>query len=184
MIVLASKSPRRQELLKFVVDDFIVDGSEVDEALDLSDGIIRGIEGLAFSKASEVFKRHLSDVVIGADTLVVCGEDVLGKPKNKDEAVRMLELLSDNTHVVITAVSIISKKMSMTFNVVSEVIFYKLTKEEIEDYIEKYQPYDKAGAYAIQDKAALFIKEIKGDYYNIMGLPIAELNQRLKRILD
>lgn len=181
MIILASQSPRRLELLKYIVDDFKVVPSDIIEEIDLSCGIVAGVEELAMQKAMAVYSSYSNDVVIGADTIVVVNEEILGKPESNEEAFVMLGKLSGQTHYVITGLSIISKEISSTFSVVTEVSFYHLSKSEIMEYVNECSPLDKAGAYAIQDKAALFVKEIKGDYYNVMGLPIAMLNQQLKR---
>ena len=182
MLILASSSPRRQQLLKFINADFLVEASDIRESLDETKGINRAIEDLAYRKAVAVFNNHPDDIVIAADTVVLLGERVLGKPQDKQQAISMLESLSDKSHYVVTGVSILAKQAGINFHVITEVVFYPLHKQEIIDYVEECQPYDKAGAYAIQEKAALFVKEIHGDYYNIMGLPVARLHKELQKI--
>jgi len=182
MLILASNSPRRHQLLKLITEDFVIKASDIEETLDEKVGINRAIEDLAYKKALFVFKNHPEDIIIGADTVVCLKNDILGKPKDREDAILMLKNLSDKTHLVITGVSIISKIASINFNVTTEVSFYDLSDKQIIDYVDNYQPFDKAGAYAIQDKAAVFVKEIKGDYYNIMGLPVARLNRELAMI--
>ena len=184
MIILASQSPRRHQLLKLVADDFVIEASDITEDLDNTVIINKAIEELAYKKAFKVFKKHPEDIVVGADTIVLLKEEVLGKPKDREDAIAMLMKLSDNIHYVLTGVSILSKQASSSFNVVTQVVFYKLSEKHIVDYVDEYKPFDKAGAYAIQDKAATFIKEIHGDYYNIMGLPVARLSRELARIKE
>jgi len=182
MLILASSSPRRQQLLKFITEDFTVESSDIEEVIDEEKVINHAIEELAYKKAREIFNKHPEAIVIGADTVVVLAGEILGKPQDRIQAITMLEALSGKPHQVYTGVSIISKKASVNFHVITDVVFYPLEKKDIEDYVDECQPFDKAGAYAIQEKAALFVKEIHGDYYNIMGLPIPRLNQELKRI--
>lgn len=178
-LILASGSPRRKDLLSLLNIPFEVIVSDVDETLDSEDTLRDEIETLSFRKALAVFKDHKEDVVIGADTLVTINKKRLGKPKDKDEAFSMLKELQGKTHEVITAVSIISPKQSETFSNVSLVTFYPMSDEEILAYIATKEPYDKAGAYAIQGLGAKYIKGIVGDYYAIMGLPISEVYHRI-----
>jgi len=182
MLILASQSPRRKELLQRITEDFVVKTNPVDENLDLTMELPYAVEALAYNKALPVFKDYPQELVIGADTIVALDNQVLGKPQDEDDAVAMLTLLSDKVHKVITGVCLLNQKASSSFHVISEVHFYPLSIKEITDYVTDYRPLDKAGAYGIQDKGALFVREIRGDYYNIMGLPIARLNQELKRL--
>ena len=122
-------------------------------------------------------------IVIGADTIVVVNDKVLGKPKDEKMAKEMLSQLQNNKHTVITGVSIISSKMSETFSNVSEVYFNPMSEEEILNYIKTKEPMDKAGAYAIQGIGAKFINRINGDYYSIMGFPISEIYNRIQKYL-
>lgn len=183
-IILASSSPRRKELLAQLGLPFEVITKNVDETLNDQGSLRDEIEALSFKKALAVFSEHKDAIVIGADTLVTIDGLRLGKPKNEDEAKDMLKRLSGKTHDVITAVSIISPKSSETFSTVSMVTFYPLSDQEISGYIKTGEPMDKAGAYAIQGIGARYIKGIVGDYYAIMGLPIAEVYHRIIKHLS
>ncbi len=178
-IILASGSPRRKELLAQIELPFEVITKEIDETLDNEGSLRDQIETLSFKKALAVFQDHKDRIVIGADTLVTINNERLGKPKDEEDAYRMLSELSGKTHDVITAVSIISPKMSETFSSVSMVTFYPMSDKEIREYIASKEPMDKAGAYAIQGLGAKYIKGIVGDYYAIMGLPIGEVYHRI-----
>lgn len=155
--------------------------SDIDEHIDYENDLVKEIEKLSFQKAEAVFKDHSDALIIGADTIVKIGNDVLGKPKSLLEAKKMLEELSDNTHEVVTGVTIMYQDEVETFSSVAEVTFYPLSEKEIDDYIATNEPMDKAGSYAIQGDAAKFIRSINGDYYTIVGLPVAELYHRLKK---
>ena len=157
--------------------------SDIDEQIDYTNDLVKEIEKLSFRKAQAVFKDHSDALVIGSDTIVKIGNDVLGKPKNIEDAKAMLKELSDNTHQVVTGVTILYKDKAETFSSVADVTFYPLSDEEIDTYIATNEPMDKAGSYAIQGDAAKFIRSIRGDYYTIVGLPIAELYHRLKKYL-
>ncbi|MBQ6217887.1 MAG: septum formation protein Maf [Erysipelotrichaceae bacterium] len=157
--------------------------SDIDEQIDYTNDLVKEIEKLSFRKAQAVFKDHSDALVIGSDTIVKIGNDVLGKPKNIEDAKAMLKELSDNTHQVVTGVTILCKDKAETFSSVADVTFYPLSDEEIDAYIATNEPMDKAGSYAIQGDAAKFIRSIHGDYYTIVGLPIAELYHRLKKYL-
>ena len=182
-IILASKSPRRRELMELLHIPFEVIVSDIDEQIDYTNDLVKEIEKLSFQKAQAVFKDHSDALVIGSDTIVKIGNDVLGKPKNIEDAKAMLKELSDNTHQVVTGVTILYKDKAETFSSVADVTFYPLNDEEIDAYIATNEPMDKAGSYAIQGDAAKFIRSIRGDYYTIVGLPIAELYHRLKKYL-
>ena len=155
--------------------------SDIEENIDYENDLVKEIEKLSYQKAQAVFKDHSDALVIGADTIVKIGNDVLGKPKSIPDAKKMLEELSDNTHEVVTGVTIIYKDQTETFSSIAEVTFYPLSKKEIDEYIATNEPMDKAGSYAIQGDAAKFIRSINGDYYTIVGLPVAELYHRLKK---
>lgn len=180
MIILASKSPRRSELLALAKIDFIVKVSnQPEEVLDnLSPEQIA--KHIALTKAKAVIGDTPNDIIIGADTIVVVDDVILGKPRDKQEAFSMLKRLSGKTHQVITGVAIINGVKIESFTEVTDVTFYPMTDSEIVDYIESEEVFDKAGSYAIQGLACKYIKEIKGDYYNVMGLPVARLYQYLK----
>lgn len=178
--ILASQSPRRRELLSVIVDNFEVIPSFVEEFVPLDISPLDGPEFLAKIKAQDIAKNHPNDIVIGADTSVFLNDVVLGKPKDRQNAYKMLKILSGNTHFVITGCAIIQGDKEVSFSVKSEVEFYSLNEEEINAYLDTNEPYDKAGSYGIQAKGALLVKEIRGDYFNIVGLPIGELNRYLK----
>ncbi len=179
-IILASASPRRRELLAVITDNFQVVVSNAQEVVPNTVSALDTAEYLAKIKALSVAETHKTETVIGADTCVVIENTILGKPKSKAAARDMMRLLSGKKHQVITGCAIVRDGEITSFSVETEVEFYDLTDSEIEDYINTAEPYDKAGGYGIQGKASLFVKGIKGDYFNVVGLPIAELNQKLK----
>lgn len=181
MIILASSSPRRKELLSKIVENFKIVPSDIDE-INIPQEIspTETAEYLATKKALDVFNKNPNDIVIGSDTIIVFNNKIYGKPLNKEEAKAMLTSFSNNTHYVITGVSIISNSRSMSFSSISEVYFYNLSEKEIDEYLLDDEYKDKAGSYAIQGKAAMFVKKINGDYNSIIGLPISELNRILK----
>ncbi len=182
-IVLASQSPRRRELMLLLNLPFSSENPQIEEELDPSLPLAKAIEKIAIDKAQDVFQRHPHAIVIGSDTVVVVDDVVLGKPQDDEDAIRMLELLSGQTHKVITGVCMISDKQKVVFHSIAKVTFYPLTEAMIKSYVASKLPMDKAGAYGIQDRGTLFIKSISGDYYTIMGLPIAEVSRRL-RLMD
>lgn len=180
-IILASASPRRKEIMDLLNIPYEIKIADIDEKINKDNDLVKEIENISYLKALKIFKENKDTVVIGADTIVVVNNEILGKPKSKQEAKQMLEKLQNNFHYVITGVTILSSKQSETFSNVSKVIFNPITSEEIEEYINTNEPMDKAGAYAIQGLGAKFINSIEGDYYAIMGLPISELYKRLKK---
>lgn len=182
-IILASASPRRRELLSVITDNFEVIPSGVEESVPNNIGLLETAEYLARIKAEDIAKNHKDAVVIGADTCVIAEGEILGKPKDKADALRMIKLLSGKTHSVITGCAVICNGMINSFSVETKVEFYSLSETEINEYINTAEPYDKAGGYAIQGKASLFVKQIVGDYFNVVGLPVALLNKKLKEIL-
>jgi septum formation protein len=174
-VYLASKSPRRKELLASLGVSFDIKLKETNEDFPSSMDIYKVAEYLATKKAN-AFEPKQNDIIITADTVVICEEQILNKPKDKDEAYRMLSLLSDNKHEVTTGVCIFTKDDKITFSETTEVLFKSITTEEIDYYINNYQPFDKAGGYGIQEWIGkVGIKEIKGDYYNVVGFPLARL---------
>lgn len=181
--VLASKSPRRQELLSLVAKEFEIDAVETNEVIDETIPFTKAIEKIAQQKAEPVAVKHPEAVIISADTIVTLGNKRYGKPKSEEEAKTMLEELSGNTHEVITGVCLYYKGKVRTFSNVSKVTFYSLTNQEIEDYVASKEPLDKAGAYGIQGLGSLLIKGISGDFYSIMGLPISQLKRELESFL-
>ncbi len=183
-IILASKSPRRSELLKLITTDFSVVPSNIEETVPDGLATEKQPEYLAKIKALDIARCHSKDIIIGADTSVILGDKILGKPKSRQDAFNMLMALSGKTHFVITGCAIIKGDITDSFSVKSEVEFFPLSDAEINTYLDSDEPYDKAGSYGIQGKASLFVKEIRGDYFNIVGLPIAELNRHLKNLYN
>lgn len=177
MMILASKSPRRKELLSLITDKFEIKSADVDETLP--EGITPGeaVEYLSKIKA-EPFNNG-SDTVIGADTVVAVDGKILGKPTDRKNAFEMLKTLSGRYHSVFTGVTIITADKTQTFSVETKVKFFDLTDEEINDYIATGECDDKAGAYGIQGKGALLVEKIEGDYFNVVGLPVSRLNKCL-----
>lgn len=182
-LVLASKSPRRSELLAGVGYDFTILPAQFDESSVSLDDPKRGVEEIARGKAQACFGT-LADthdtVVLAADTIVVCDGEVLLKPKDSAEAKEMLKKLSGNTHKVMTATAIISEKETVSFVEETSVCFFELTDGEIDDYIATGEPLDKAGAYGVQGLGCYLVKKIEGDYFNVVGLPIAPVMRYLK----
>ncbi|MBQ9047232.1 MAG: septum formation inhibitor Maf [Solobacterium sp.] len=181
-IVLASKSPRRKELLEKCGVPFIIDVADIDETINENNPLADEIRELACRKAEAVLQRHGDAVVIGSDTIVTADGEVLGKPKDEEDAVRMLRKLSGRTHQVITGLAVVSAKRVWKAVSISDVEFQPLSEEEIIRYVRTGEPMDKAGAYAIQGIASRYVKEIRGDYYAIMGLPVSVLYEELKNI--
>jgi septum formation protein len=184
-IILGSQSPRRSQLLKELGLEFKVIVRETDEVVD-SKLKARDVVCAIAQKKAEAFGNDFIDAwVITADTIVVTsGQDILGKPKSRNEAFQVLKMMSGNTHEVITAVCILNNEKLTTFSESTEVEFYPLSDEEITYYIDKYEPYDKAGSYGIQEWIGrMGIKSIKGEYTNVVGLPTARLYQELKKLI-
>ncbi len=182
-IILATKSPRRQQLLQLLGINFTVQIKEVDE--NFSSDLKREHVALYLAqKKADAFNDVIAipkNIVITADTIVVFGEEVINKPVDRNDAIRILQKLSGNMHEVFTGVCISSSEKSESFFERSEVYFKKLTLEEIEYYIDNFKPYDKAGAYGIQDWFGLTaIEKINGCFYNVMGLPTKKLYEHLK----
>lgn len=179
-LILASASPRRRELMELLRVPFEIQTKDVLEDFDTAWSPSEVVEFLAEKKATAVFEDNQSDVIIGSDTVVAIGDEILGKPSSREEAIEMLTKLSGRTHSVFTGVSIISADISVTFYNETEVVFWELSQREIESYVGTNEPMDKAGAYGIQGYGATLVKEIVGDYYSVMGLPISSV----KRVLD
>ncbi len=179
-IILASASPRRQELLKLITDEFEVITADVDESFDSSKAPEQIVMLLSEKKASAVAENYPDCTVIGADTVVVSEGKILGKPKSEEDSFSMLSSLSGKTHQVLTGVTVIKNGEKDIFYVSSDVKFFDLTDEEILAYIKTGEPADKAGSYGIQGKGSFLVEKINGDYFNIVGLPIAQLKKHLK----
>ena len=173
-LILASQSPRRRELLGLTGLPFVVRAADIDETMDPGKAPFDEVARVSRLKA-EAVARKPEDVVIAADTIVVCGGEVLGKPRNEADAFRILSLLSGRHHEVMTGMTVVCGDKAITHTEVTKIHFRELHPEEIRAYIASGEPMDKAGAYGIQGGAALFADEMVGDYYNVMGLPVCRL---------
>ena len=188
--ILASQSPRRKILLEWAEIPFEIIVSDIDESYPASLAIEAVPEFIAKNKALAVKEMVLSTkptlvngCIIAADTVVVLDQKIIGKPSNKQEAVDSLLALSGQTHKVITGVVLLHQGQEISFSETTLVEFHTLTLEQIEFYVDKYQPYDKAGGYAIQEWIGVVgIKKITGDFYNVMGLPVSKLVQKIKQL--
>lgn len=178
-IVLASASARRKEILSMVCKDFDIRISNADESYSDEIPICNVAKILAERKAMSV-PLYGDEIVIGCDTVVICKDELMGKPKGRDDAIRMLEKLSKNTHSVISGICVRSRDKVFSESVESLVYMRNMSREEIEKYVDNEQPYDKAGAYGIQESAGAFVSRIEGDFYNIVGLPLCRLVEILK----
>jgi len=183
-IILASGSPRRRELMHYIIDDFEVCTSNVEEILLKDIDPYRAPEFLSYQKATAIAAENPNDIVIGCDTVVILDGKIMGKPKDADDAYNMLSSLSNRKHDVVTGCTIMFKGKKCSFSEKTGVIFYDVSDDEIKEYISTKEPFDKAGGYGIQGKAALFIKGIEGDYYNVMGLPVSALYRKLNEMIE
>lgn len=185
--ILASASPRRQELLTKIVDNFDVIVSNFDEDSVKFNGDVEDyVKTLAEGKGKDVASQAKKDsIIIAADTVVVIDGKILGKPKNADDAYNMLKLLSNKIHRVYSGIAVINTTNNIMKSeaVFTEVKFSELTHEEIINYINSKEPLDKAGAYGIQGLGALFVEKINGCYYNVVGLPLNRLNKIIKEVI-
>ena len=179
-IVLASQSPRRQELIKLITNNVRVQVADIDETMDASKPVYDEVARVSLMKALAI--GAADGVVVAADTVVVCDGQVLGKPKDEADAFRMLSMLSGRTHQVMTGLSVVKKEKQLSVTEVTDVTFRKLTDEEIWAYIKTKDPMDKAGSYGIQSGGALFVEGICGDYFNVVGLPVCRLGQLLREL--
>ena len=180
-LILASASPRRKELLSLFGIPFVIRVADIDETMDAAKAPFDEVGRVSRAKALAVAAED-TDVVIAADTIVVCEGRVLGKPGTEEEAVRMLRLLSGRDHQVMTGVTVRHAGLCETFTDVTDLHFRELSDREINRYVASGEPMDKAGAYGIQGGAALFCQRMNGDYYNVMGLPVCRLWQTLCRM--
>lgn len=185
-LVLASSSPRRQTLFKLIAEDFDVLAMDVDETTSLTEPA-EVVAFLAEKKAEAAADAvKMPAVVLGADTIVVLGDEILGKPADEDDAARMLKKLSGRAHDVYTGYCLIdteTKKRHIAY-VKTEVVFCPMTEAEIAQYIQTGEPMDKAGAYGIQGYGAKFIRAIHGDYYCVMGFPVSEIYRALQLFIE
>jgi len=185
-IVLASKSPRKKELLKQFGIKFTVDVSNIEEKVNPKLEPKQVAKQLSLIKAKDVARRHEDAIIIAADTFVVLDNEIIGKPKSEGDAKKILKKLSNKPHLVMTGFTVIDTKTGRTItkSVETKVYFKKLTTNEIDNYVKSGEPLDKAGAYGIQDDfGAVFVKKINGCYYNVVGLPLAKLYNSLMEIL-
>ena len=188
--ILASQSPRRKTLLEWAEIPFEIIVSDIDESYPSSLAIEEVPVYIAKNKALAVKEMILStkpslvnQCIIAADTVVILGQTIIGKPNNKQEAIESLLALSGQTHKVITGVVLLHQGQEISFSETTLVEFHALTAEQIEFYVDKYKPYDKAGGYAIQEWIGVVgIKKITGDFYNVMGLPVSKLVQTIKQL--
>ncbi|RJQ25384.1 septum formation inhibitor Maf [Candidatus Parcubacteria bacterium] len=182
-IILASKSPRRESLLKQIGLKFEIDPSKCKEQINPKLKPHELVKSLSLQKAKEVAKRHKNAIIIASDTLNFLGNKILGKPKNAKDAKTILKKESGKAHTVITGFTIIdtSNQKTYTGSTKTKVYFKRLSEKEIDSYIATEEPLDKAGGYGIQSLGSIFIKKIEGDYYNVVGLPIFDLTQALRK---
>lgn len=176
-LILASKSPRRSEILKNAGFEFAVRVAEADESVPYGTNPEDAVVIIAARKAKAV-ERSEDEIVLGADTVVVLDNKILGKPKSREDAYNMIKSLSGRVHSVFTGVCIMGNGKSMTFVEETKVEFLPLSDEEINEYIDTDEPYDKAGAYGIQGLASKFVRRIEGDYFNVVGLPISAVYEK------
>lgn len=181
-IILASASPRRRKIMDKLNLPYRVVISNVKEVMREDLYLEKRIENLALQKAEAVFKDNQDCVVIGADTVVVLNGEVLGKPHNMTEAREMLKKLSGHTHEVITAYAVLTDEKKVLSYDTALVKFADISDEEIEKYIQTREPYDKAGGYAVQGWASVFIEKIDGSFYTVMGLPLHLIYKELKKV--
>lgn len=184
MLILASQSPRRRELLTLITGDFEILPSDAPEMPFTGGRVDEYVKTLARDKARFVAEKNPRDLVIGADTVVALSGRVLGKPRDKREARDMLFALSGNTHSVFTGVCVMGKGRELIAAVETKVKFRKLTAEEISEYVDGGEPLDKAGAYGIQGGARGFVEEISGDYFNVVGLPMKKTFEMLRAFTE
>ena len=180
-LILASQSPRRKELLGLFRLPFIVRVADADETMDPALPPRQEVARVSLRKALAV-SREPGDVVIAADTIVVCDGQILGKPRDEEDAFRMLRLLSGRDHQVMTGMTVLRDDKNITATEITHIHFRELSDGEILGYIRTGEPMDKAGSYGIQGGAALFAEKMSGDYYNVMGLPVCRLWQALNQI--
>lgn len=182
-IILASQSPRRKELLGLLQLPFTQQVAEINETLDRDLPIAQAVADLSRRKA-EAIPHSKEDLIIAADTVVVLGDTVLGKPKDEEDAFNMLCKLSGRAHKVLTGLTVLHGENPISCTEETEVFFRSLSPEEIRNYIATGEPMDKAGSYGIQGYGGLFVEKIYGDYYNVVGLPVCRLSQILKEIRE
>ncbi|WP_353570068.1 Maf family protein [Candidatus Albibeggiatoa sp. nov. BB20] len=182
MLYLASKSPRRRELLEQIQVDYQTLTVDTDESVHTGEAAEAYVQRVALQKAQAGYVLQPQGCVLGADTSVIYQQHILGKPVDKADAQRMLQTLSGRTHQVMTAVAIVSANQQLSQLNISQVTFRVLANAEIQAYIETQEPMDKAGSYAVQGLASIFIERIEGSYSGVMGLPLFETAQLLQQV--
>ena len=180
-VILASQSPRRKELMGLFHIPFTIRVSDADETMPPELSPAEAV-ALVSRRKAEAVPRQADDLVIAADTIVVLGKEILGKPKDPDDARRMLRLLSGRDHQVMTGMTLLRGETAIVCTEITDIHFRPLSDREIDAYIRTGEPMDKAGSYGIQGGAALFAERLVGDYYNVMGLPVCRLGQLLREI--
>ncbi|MEH7417124.1 Maf family protein [Neobacillus drentensis] len=180
-LILASSSPRRKELLENLHLSFAISSSDVDESFDPSLSPEEVVMELAERKAQVVFQKNQDSFVLGSDTVVVIDHQILGKPADEAEAISMLKRLSGRKHEVFTGVAIVTPTGAKKFYERTEVWFWELTEDEIYAYVQSGEPFDKAGAYGIQQLGSMLVKKINGDYFAVVGLPVARTIRELRK---
>lgn len=181
MLILASSSPRRQELLRQIGVPFSLSPVDIDEFIQPDETPQQYVQRLAQEKAQAASQQHPSATILGSDTCVVYQQSILGKPVNNDHAAEMLKQLSGHRHQVITAVALLNAQHQRVINVTTEVVFRSLSDNEIQAYIDTGEPADKAGGYGIQGLGAILVNRIEGSYSNVVGLPLTETAQLLQQ---
>ena len=180
-VILASQSPRRKELMGLFHIPFTIRVSDADETMPPELSPAEAV-ALVSRRKAEAVPRQADDLVIAADTIVVLGKEILGKPRDPDDARRMLRLLSGRDHQVMTGMTLLRGETAIVRTEITDIHFRPLSDREIDAYIRTGEPMDKAGSYGIQGGAALFAERLVGDYYNVMGLPVCRLGQLLREI--
>ena len=183
-LILASQSPRRAEILAAVGWECEAIAADIDETRFTAEDAVSYIKRLARTKAETVAKRFPERLVLGADTVVVIDEEILGQPRDDEDARRMLQLLNGKWHEVLTGIALVQAGWSQVLidHETTRVLFAEMSSDEIDWYVSTGEPRGKAGAYGIQGKAALFIKEIQGDYFNVVGLPVRLVFELMRRV--
>ena len=184
MLILASSSPRRKLLMKKIIKDFEILPADIDETVHAGELPRDYVKRMSVEKAAAVQQKRPIDIVIAADTIVATKTEIFGKPTTREEAKGMLKQYSDNSHYVLTGVTIYFKEKIKTFVVGAKVHFFPMTEQEIEKYLDTNEWQDKAGAYAIQGEAALFIRGIEGDYLTIVGFPVSKIYHELPAFFE
>ena len=182
--ILASKSPRRKDLMKFISSDFLIAIEDIDESSSYNLSPIEAVKDIAKRKGEAVYKSYPDDLVISADTIVVLDNKIIGKPKDEEDAIKILEELSNKTHYVYTGFAIHYQNKLIVDVVETKVVFNKLDDKLIKDYVKSGSPLDKAGAYGIQDNESFpIIKNIIGSYDNVVGFPVKEIKEKIEEIV-